>query len=231
MARPVTNNEGKPVDAPTAEPDLPEPYQASQPPPLSPITGRLTSIAKIVIAGEFGVGKTTFISNMSETPPLTTDEKLSYSSEGMDDISHTPDKATTTVAMDFGRITLNPNLMLYLFGTPGQSRFWFMWDALAHGAIGAVVLADIRRLSTAFIPIDYFEHKQLPFLVAINQWDNTPLHPTEEIHHALALATDVPLLIGDARSRHSGKQILTTLIKHVIHRHQAGQPGRSRSSS
>src|SRR3954447_708822 len=173
---------------------------------------------KILIAGGFGVGKTTMVGSVSEIRPLRTEEMLTELSSGIDDLSGVEDKTTTTVALDLGRITINPDLILYLFGTPGQERFWFMWDELAEGALGAVVLADTRRLDSCFAAVDFFERRNLPFVVGVNCFDGAYRYGTEEVRQALDVGMDVPLLLCDARDRESTKQVLTSLMEHVMAR-------------
>jgi uncharacterized protein len=171
---------------------------------------------KIVVAGGFGVGKTTLVSSISEIRPLRTEESLTQVGVGVDDLSGVAGKTTTTVAMDFGRISMGSRLVLYLFGTPGQDRFWFMWDDLSYGALGAVVLADTRRLSDCFPSVDYFERRQLPFIVAINVFDGAPHYDIEDVRIALDLDPAVPALLCDARHRGSVKDVLITLVQHVL---------------
>jgi signal recognition particle receptor subunit beta len=171
---------------------------------------------KILVAGGFGVGKTSMVGAVSEISPLRTEEHLTDRSVGVDDVSGVERKTTTTVAMDFGRITIRDGLVLYLFGTPGQDRFWFMWDELALGALGAVVLADTRRLADSFPSIDYFERRRLPFIIGVNCFDGAVRYGTEEIRAALDLDPKIPVILCDVRKRESGKQVLITLVEHVL---------------
>ncbi|WP_432987732.1 GTP-binding protein [Dactylosporangium sp. CA-233914] len=177
--------------------------------------GRPTAV-KIIIAGGFGAGKTTLVGSISEIPPVTTEAVMTAASLAHDDASLVPDKGSTTVAMDFGRITLYSDLVLYLFGTPGQKRFWFMWDELCRGAIGAVVIADTRRLADCFGAIDYFENRRLPYVVAVNNFDGAARYHLEDIRDALAVHRGVPMLDADVRSRASAKEILVAVTEHAL---------------
>jgi uncharacterized protein len=188
----------------------------------------IPATAKILVAGGFGVGKTTLVGAISEIRPLSTEEVLSDRSIGVDDTSGAGRKTTTTVAMDFGRITFRTDLTLYLFGTPGQQRFWFMWDELAYGAVGAVVLADTRRLADCFAAVDYFEHRATPFLVAVNCFDGAPRYQPEDVQIALDLDPDTPVVLCDARQRDSVKRVLIALVRHAIAKSGANRENQGR---
>ncbi|MGH3244075.1 MAG: GTP-binding protein [Spirillospora sp.] len=177
---------------------------------------RFPTAVKIVIAGGFGAGKTTLVGTVSETRPLRTEEHLTDRGVGVDDVSGVERKASTTVAMDFGRITMRDEHVLYLFGTPGQKRFWFMWDEVSLGALGAVVLADTRRLSDCFPSVDYFERRDTPFVVAVNCFEGAKRYELAEIETALNLGPKVPVMLCDARRLDSCKQVLIDLVLHAM---------------
>ncbi|WP_327181930.1 GTP-binding protein [Streptomyces sp. NBC_01334] len=179
-------------------------------PPVEPVT------LKILVAGGFGVGKTTLVGAVSEIKPLRTEEYLTEAGRPVDDTTGVEAKHTTTVAMDFGRITLREDLVLYLFGTPGQERFWFMWDELSEGALGAVVLADTRRLEDCFAAVDYFERRSIPFLIAVNCFEGAARYPEEDVRGALDLDDGIPVVLCDARDRISVRDVLVGVVQHAM---------------
>lgn len=174
-----------------------------------------TAAVKVVIVGGFGVGKTTLVGSVSEIRPLTTEETMTQAGVGVDDTAGVERKSSTTVAMDFGRISINEELVLYLFGTPGQERFWFLWRGLFEGALGAVVLVDTRRLEVSFDVIGRLEERGVPFVVAVNSFPGAPEHPLEELRGALDLPESVPIVVCDARRRDSSRDVLMTLMRYL----------------
>lgn len=182
----------------------------------SPIRPRGVSVDEDRHRRGFGVGKTTFVGTVSEIMPLRTEALVTDASAAVDTLDATPDKRTTTVAMDFGRITLADDLVLYLFGTPGQRRFWFMWDDLVRGAIGAIILADCRRLQDSFAAVDFFEHRNLPFLIAINEFDGAPRYPVAAVRKALALPDHIPVISVDARDQRSARDALIAISEYAL---------------
>ncbi|WP_329215400.1 ATP/GTP-binding protein [Streptomyces sp. NBC_01485] len=179
-------------------------------PPVEPVT------LKILVAGGFGVGKTTLVASVSEIRPLRTEEYLTEAGRPVDDTTGVEGKHTTTVAMDFGRITLREDLVLYLFGTPGQERFWFMWDELSEGSLGAVVLADTRRLEDCFAAVDYFERRSIPFLIAVNCFEGSARYPEADVRQALDLDDGIPVVLCDARDRRSVRDVLVGVVQHAM---------------
>ncbi|MEE1939945.1 ATP/GTP-binding protein [Streptomyces sp. TRM 70361] len=179
---------------------------------------------KVVVVGGFGVGKTTMVGSVSEIRPLTTEETMTQAGVGVDDLSGVERKTETTVAMDFGRITLNDQLVLYLFGTPGQQRFWFLWNGVIAGALGAVVLVDTRRLADSFPAMDRLEQTGVPFVVAVNNFPGAPVHPVADLRSALDLPESVPLVNCDARRLDSSRDVLLTLMHHLYDLHELRDP-------
>jgi hypothetical protein len=191
--------------------------------------GSAPAAVKFLIAGGFGVGKTTMVGAVSEVAPLRTEEYLTVASVGVDDMAGVGEKDTTTVAMDFGRITIGSELVVYLFGTPGQERFWFMWDDLVNGALGAVVIADTRRLQTSFGSIDFFENRGIPFVVSVNCFDGQQDRTVSEVRDALDLDPRVPILMGDLRQRSVSRDVLLSLVDHLMAGHEQAQAAAAES--
>ncbi|GLW46651.1 ATP-binding protein [Streptomyces sp. NBRC 14336] len=180
-----------------------------------------TRSVKVMIAGGFGTGKTTMVRSVSDIKPLTTEETLTQASADVDHLIGVADKTQTTVSLDFGKISINDSLMLYLFGTPGQERFWFLWNGLFKGALGAVVLVDTRRLASSFRAIEEMERQNVPFVIALNVFPDSKDHPIEEIRDALDISPQTPIVVCDARDRASSRDVLITLMRHLMERSAA----------
>jgi signal recognition particle receptor subunit beta len=184
--------------------------------PAAPTAAQFPTAVKLLVAGGFGAGKTTFVGSVSEIEPLSTEAVITTASIGTDDLEGIAGKSTTTVALDFGRITIDRQVVLYLFGTPGQQRFWYLWNELSNGALGAVVLADTRRLEACFDAVDFFERRDIAFLVALNEFDDAIRYDPEEVRAALRLGPHVPIVTCDARDRRSGVDALVALVEHLL---------------
>ncbi|MGJ0152843.1 GTP-binding protein [Streptomyces sp. CH8.1] len=195
-------------DKPVVDDEPAQPWQYDR--------SRAPVAVKVLVAGGFGVGKTTFVSSVSEITPLRTEAVMTQASVPTDDLSGTPDKHTTTVAMDFGRVTLDDDLVLYVYGTPGQERFWFMWDDLVRGAIGGLVMADTRRLRDCFPALDYFESSGLPYAVAVNHFEGSQSYEPGDVREALSVPPHVPVVIMDARERRTVIESLLALVGHAL---------------
>jgi len=186
----------------------------------NPAPNRRLRSAKIVVSGAFGVGKTTLVGTISEITPLRTEAAMTSAGRNIDDRKHLPGKTTTTVALDFGRVTIDETVKLYIFGTPGQDRFGFMWDDLVKGALGAIVIADTRRLEDCYPAIDYYEQRKLPMVVAVNVFEDAPIHRLDQVRQALNVTDNVPVIRFDARDKESVKIVLLTLLNRLLIAHK-----------